>query len=274
MNYIQSTTYEFFSNMGNNTTNLEKFGFKYGQSGAHAARSMMLEELRTLFSDTRRNATKEQYQSNIIEHNLLDKPTTKSRSLTFRHLVDLYGLSNSIAIFRVFRKLWSLERDAQPVLALQMALVRDPLLRLSIPMILNTNLGDPVFRTDVEDLLKAQDPDRFSPASLKSFAQNINGSWTQAGYLKGRNKKQRAQPKITPVNVAFALFLAYFEGATGERLLHSSWCKLLELTEHQLVELSIAASHRGIIDFKQSGGITDVQFSGFLTVKEEQWRYE
>ncbi len=253
---------------------LEKYGFKFGQSGAHSARSIMLEELRILFAATSPDTTKEQYQSDIVDHNLLDKPTTKSRSLTFRHLVDLYGLSNDVPLFRVFRKLWSIDLDAQPLLALQLALVRDPILRSSIPTITNTDMGSVVARIDIEEVLKAPDPDRFSPASLKSFAQNINGSWTQAGYLQGRSKKHRTQPKVTAVNVAFALFLAYLEGATGERLLHNAWCQLLGLTEHQLVELAIAASHRGIIDFKQSGGVTDVRFTGFLTAEEEQWRYE
>ncbi|WP_207951661.1 hypothetical protein [Pseudomaricurvus alcaniphilus] len=137
-----------------------------------------------------------------------------------------------------------------------------------------TEIGSLVTRQQVEELLKTPDPARFSPASLKSIAQNINGSWTQAGFLQGKVKKIRAQPKVTPVNVSFALFLAYLEGATGERLLHSHWCRLLGLGSHQLTELAIAASHRGLIDFKQSGGVTEVRFPAYLTMEEEQWRHE
>ena len=255
-------------------TTLQKFGFKFGQSGAHSARSMMLAELQTLFATTAPETKPAQYQSDICDYNVLDKPTAKSRSLTYRHLVDLYGMNTEIPLFRIFRKLWPIDPLAQPALALQMALVRDPLLRLSIPLINDTELGSPIIRQDVEAILKAPNPERFSPASLKSFAQNINGSWTQAGFLQGRSKKTRSEPKITPVNVAFALFLAYLEGASGERLLHNAWCRLLGLSNHQLSELAMAASHRGIIDFKQSGGVTDVRFTGFLTHDEEQWRYE
>ena len=274
MNQTQTKHYEYLNNMSNNTSNLEKYGFKFGKNGAHSARSMMLEELKTLFSTLKLDATVEQYQSEIVDHNILDKPTTKSRGLTFRHLIDLYGLSNDIPLFRIFRRLWSIDETAQPVLALQLAIVRDPLLRLSIEMIQEAKYGDAIVRTDVEEILKAQDPERFSPASLKSFAQNINGSWTQAGFLKGKNKKIRSEPIVTPVNVSFALFLGYLEGVSGERLLQSKWCKLLCLTNHQLIELAMAASHRGIIDFKQSGGVTDVRFPGFLTAEEEQWQYE
>ena len=170
---------------------LIKFGFKSGQSGAHSARSMMLAELQALFQVTNSDATQKDYETEICVHNTLDKPTVKSRSLTYRHLVDLYGMNPDIPLFRVFRKLWSIELTAQPVLAMQMALVRDPLLARTSNFMCETPEGSMINRQDVEQILKSPDPDRFSPASLKSFAQNINGSWTQAGFLKGRTKKFR-----------------------------------------------------------------------------------
>ena len=253
---------------------LSRFGYKFGQSGAHSARSMMLAELQALFQSTAQDATREQYQSEICDLNLLDKPTVKSRKLTYRHLVDLYGLSDDIPLFRVFRMLWPLSDDAQPVLALQLALLRDPLLRLSQDLITEKPLGDQVVREDVEELLKAPDPGRFSPASLKSFAQNINGSWTQAGFLQGKARKTRVAPALAFPNVVFAIFVAYLEGATGERLFQSRWAALFGAPEHQLTEHAIAAAQRGIIDFKQAGGITEVRFNDFLTREEEQWRYE
>jgi hypothetical protein len=253
---------------------LTKFGYKFGQSGAHSARSMMHKELQLLFQATAPGSTQDQYQSEVCDHNLLDKPTVKSRNLTYRHLLDLYGLSNEIPLFRTFRMLWSLSEEAQSVLALQLALVRDPLLRLSLDFIIEKPLGDRVVREDIEELLKARDPDRFSPASLKSFAQNINGTWTQAGFLKGKAKKSRVAPTLAFPNVIFAIFLAYLEGATGERLFQSRWSAMLGAPEHQLYEHAIVAAHRGIIDFKQSGGITEVRFNDFLTKEEEQWRYE
>ena len=256
--------------MISNTT-LIKFGYKFGQNGAHSARSMMLVELVTLFEKNSSGCNQEQYRLDICDFNVLDKPTTKSRTLTYRHLVDLYGMDCSIPLFRVFRQLWSLEPSAQPVLAIQMSLARDPLLRLTLPLIRGLDIGLSVIRQDVEEILKAPNSERFSPASLKSFAQNINGSWTQAGFLHGRNKKTRSQPVVSPVNAAFALFLAYLEGATGERLLQSSHCKLFGLTEHHMNELAIAAGHRGLIDFKQSGGVTDVRFTDYITAEEEAW---
>lgn len=253
---------------------LLKYGYKFGQSGAHSARSMMLAELATLFGASSAGCSQAQYRSDICDFNVLDKPTTKSRALTYRHLVDLYGMDCRIPLFRVFRKLWSLDPSAQPVLAMQVSLLRDSLLRLTQPLITGLDIGLPVIRQDVEKILKAPDSARFSPASLESFAQNINSSWTQAGFLQGRRKKIRSQPAVSPANLAFALFLAYLEGATGERLLQSSHCKLFGLTKHRVNELAIAAGHRGLIDFKQSGGVTDVRFTGYLTAKEEAWLHE
>ena len=234
----------------------------------------MLEEITILFSSNTANSSKAQYKKDICDFNILGKPSLKSRNLTYRHLCDLYGMTNDITVFRVFRTLWDLDPDAQPLLALQIALLRDPLLRLSKGFMLCRAEGELILREEVEDILKGPNPDRFSPASLKSFAQNINGTWTQAGFLQGKNKKVRSQPKVSPTNVAFALFLTYLEGASGERLLTGPHCKLFGLNEHHINELAIAAGHRGLIDFKQSGGVTEIRFPEYLTAEEESWLYE
>ena len=234
----------------------------------------MLNELRELFRNNDLDATQEQYEIDICEHNVLNKPTVKSRNLTYRHLVDLYGMNDSIPLFRTFRRLWPMEEKAQPVLGILLALVRDPLLRSTVQFINEKPVGEAVVRQDIETILQTPDPERFSPASLKSFAQNINGSWTQAGFLTGRNRKVRSQPTVTPINMAFALFISHLEGVSGERLLQSSHCKLFGLTKHHLNELAIAAGHRGLINFKQSGGVTEVRFPDYLTEEEEVWLHE
>ena len=253
---------------------LARFGYKFGCNGAHSARSMMLEEISLLFEANEPDVDRSKYQKDICDFNILEKPSNKARSLTYRHLCDLYGMSNDITVFRIFRKLWSLDIEARPVLALQIALLRDPLLRLSQEFMLAKAKGDLILREEVEEILKAPNPDRFSPASLKSFAQNINGTWTQAGFLQGKNKKVRTQPKIMPTNVGFALFLNYLEGASGARLLTGSHCMLFGINEHYINELAIAAGHRGFIDFKQSGGVTEIKFPEYLTTQEEAWLYE
>lgn len=89
-----------------NEQQLAELGFKFGKNGAHSARSMMIEELKLLLFSRDESASKADYEDDIINFNILHKPTEKSRKLTFRHLVDLYGLDTQIPLFKVFRDWW------------------------------------------------------------------------------------------------------------------------------------------------------------------------
>ncbi|MGH1382629.1 MAG: hypothetical protein ACRAU9_16920, partial [Shewanella xiamenensis] len=140
---------------------LTNIGFKFGKNGAHSARSMMIEELKVLLFSRDQDASKADYECDIVSFNILHKPTEKSRKLTFRHLVDLYGLDNQILLFSVFRKWWELNEDTQAVLALQLAVARDPLLRASIDVILPLEAGEHLPREKMEAFLAKDDPDRF-----------------------------------------------------------------------------------------------------------------
>lgn len=128
---------------------------------------------------------------------MLGKPTRKARELALRHMATLYALDPLNPIFRALRRLWPLDEAAQPLLALAVALARDPLLRGTQPFILGQVVGVSVLREAMEAFLSTTHPDRFSPASLKSFAQNVAGTWTAAGVLDGRVRKTRAvvQPR-------------------------------------------------------------------------------
>lgn len=239
---------------------LVKLGFKFGKSGAHSARSLMYTELKTLLDGRPAQATRHDYQQDIELYNVLHKSSDNARKLTFRHLVDLYGISPEIPLFHVFRQLWERNEEAQPLLALQLALARDPLLRQTLGLIGATPLGQVLEREQVEHILSTPEPERFSPASLRSFAQNINGSWTQAGFLQGKYKKVRTSPVVTYVNAAFALFLSHCEGRAGQGLFQTPWFQLLSLESAQGYELAYMASLHGVISYKQASGIVEVRF--------------
>jgi hypothetical protein len=253
---------------------LIKLGYRLGRGGTHAARTMMLDELTQLFGHTSPDAAREAYAEEVVSRNVLGKPTHKSRVLTLGHLVELYGLDPAIPMFRVFRKLWELDESARPLLSLTLALARDPVLRLSESFVLSKGEGESVRREEVEALISAAEPDRFSPATLKSIAQNINGTWTQAGFMSGRAKKLRTRPNITPTNITFALFLGHLEGLSGQRLFSSRWMTLMCSSPSELEALANSASHRGQIVFLNAGGVKEVRFPGFLTAAEEQWLHE
>lgn len=234
----------------------------------------MLGELRLLLGHTEPQASRADYATAIVEHNVLGKPTRKARELTLRHLRTLYGLDPANPIFRALRRLWPLSEAAQPMLALAAALARDPLLRATQQFILGQHAGAVVPRESVERILAQTYPDRFSPASLKSFAQNVAGTWTAAGFLEGRRNKVRAQPPARPESLALLLFLGYLGGRTGQRLFSSEWTHLLGGSPNELEALANSASHRRLLVFMTAGGVKEVRFPGYLSPEEERIRQE
>ena len=249
---------------------LAKLGFRFGTNGPHAARTMMLDDLRVLFAHVPANAAHADYAQAIFTDNILGKPTKMARELALRHLSTLYGLDTHLPLFRALRRLWPVDEVAQPLLALTAALARDPLLRGTQAFILSKQPGTLVTREELEHCLAAGHPDRFSPASLKSFAQNVNGSWTAAGFLSGRIRKTRSIGIVTPANVAFSLFLGHLEGLSGQRLFMSPWMRLLPGSPDALDALANSAFHRGLLVFLNAGGVKEVRFPDYLTPEEEK----
>ncbi|SOD24057.1 hypothetical protein SAMN05518800_1200 [Variovorax sp. YR752] len=235
---------------------------------------MMLDDLRALLAHTQADATRAGYATAIVTDNVLGKSTKKARELALRYLGALYGLESSNAVFRALRRLWPLDESAQPVLALAVALARDPLLRSSQEFMLAQPQGGLVTREEVEALLSNNYPGRFTAASIKSFAQNVAGTWTAAGVLVGHRRKTRSAPAVRPEAIAFLMFLGYLEGRTGQRLFSSEWMRLLGVSPDELEALANSASHRGLLVFMSAGGVTEVRFPGYLTAEEERIRQE
>jgi hypothetical protein len=232
---------------------------------------MMFDEIDALLRSLPESTSRHEYHQQIVELNLLSKPTKKTRQLTLRHLVELYGLDPSLPLFRAFRRLWTLEKDARPILALSMALARDPLLRISEDFILAKAVGESLTRDELVRLLEREQPHRFSDTSLQSIARNISGSWSRAGFFSGKVRKIRSRPKITPVNAAFSVFLGYLEGLSGQRLFSTRWTNLLECSVDELAGLLTSAANRGLLVFMNAGGVVEVRFPGYLSIEEEQW---
>ena len=253
---------------------LSTLGFRFGMNGPHAARTMMLDDLRVLLAHTPADANRTNYASAIVADNVLGKATKKARELALGHLGTLYGLDASIPIFRAMRRLWALDPAAQPLLALLVSLARDPLLRDSQAFILGLQPGALITRENVEVFLAQSLPDRFSPASLKSFAQNVAGTWTSAGILQGHRRKIRVKPDVRPAVVALGLFLGYLQGRTGQRLFTSEWINVLGSSPGELDAQTNSAFHRGLLVFLNAGGVKEVRFPGYLTPHEEQLRQE
>lgn len=238
---------------------LETFGFRYTRNGAHSARTIMIDELDLLFSvidDV--SASHQAYIDAIVLDNCLGKRSEKSRILTARHLTDLYGLNPDLGVFRLLRFFMERDEEGRAMTAALCAYARDPLFRMTVPYIAGCPRGAKIERAVLESFLEESEPGRYSPASLKSIAQNINGSWTRAGHLSGRASKIRTQAEPTVANAAYAVILATVMGHRGATLFDSDPIKMLDVSAGRAMELAQLASEKGWIIYKRIGDIIEV----------------
>lgn len=263
-------------NLENKRNNkLKRLGFSFERGGAHTARTMMLAELRALLSFVdAADAAKAEYLYAIQTANCLGKRSGKTRTLTYRHLVDLYALDPSLMLFRALRFFWQRDVDGQPLLAALCAYSRDPIFRATAPYILEFQEGAIVSREALEEFIDNQEPGRFSKATLKSTAQNINSSWTQAGHLTGRVRKVRARAVATPGATSLALLLGYVSGMRGESLFKSDYTRILDCSFERTLELAEDASRRGWISLKRVGQVVEVLFPNLISAQEMEWLRE
>ena len=258
-----------------NPKKLKRFGFSYERGGVHTARTIMLVDLRALLSFVEAtDAARADYLEAIQTANCLGKRSGKTRTLTFRHLADLYALDPSLLVFRALRFFWQRDVDGQPLLAALCAYSRDPILRVTAPFVLGFQEGTTVTREMMEECIDEQEPGRFSKATLKSTAQNINSSWTQSGHLSGRVHKVRARAVATPGAASLALLLGYVSGLRGESLFKSDYTRMLDCSFERTLELAEDASRRGWISLKRVGQVVEVLFPNLITAQEMEWLRE
>src|SRR5690606_30421376 len=123
--------------------------------------------------------------------------------------------------------------------ALLCTFARDTIFRSTASFILKVSQNAIVRRESLEEFIDAKQPGRFSKATLKSTAQNINSTWTQSGHLKGRAQKIRIQARPTPGSVAYALLLGYLTGARGQALFQTEYTQILDCTRDKAIELAL-----------------------------------
>jgi hypothetical protein len=117
-----------------------------------------------------------------------------------------------------------------------------------------------ITREKLEKYIEEKQPGRFSKATLKSTAININSTWTQSGHLEGKLKKYRSKAKASPGAVAYALLLAYFNGLRGILLFENDYAKILDCSKEHAIELAEHASRKGWMVFNRIGDVIEVGF--------------
>jgi hypothetical protein len=249
-------------------TKVDSFGFSKASVGGHSARSMMYLEMSTLVRAMPLKASKSDFARVIVDDNVLEKPTFASRKSSLHHLVELYGMDSSKALFRVLWSMGHTDFDSLPQLCLVCAYARDLQLRYSFELVRLLRLGEILERASMEQHLESGFPGRFSPATKKSMAQNVNTSWTFGGHLAGKTKKIRQLPQPRPSSAAYAMFVGYLTGLRGEQLLDSEFGFLVASSRPQLLSALRLASANGLLSLKYAAGIVEFDFSNLLTTTE------
>jgi hypothetical protein len=234
-------------------------GFRFGAKGTHTSRTIMLAELRALFEVTGSDADRAEYAAAIIEENCLSKYTVATRRLTCQRLTELYGLDPSVPLFRVLRKLWDLDDRARPLLAIQCAIARDPLLAATQQPIISLPIGSEFLREPVKAALLETVGERLNDSILDKVIRNTASSWTQSGHLEGRALKKRQQVHPTPANVAYSLFLARCSGFRSIELFSCPWMLLLDCSPSLARELTFEAKRLGLVDLRIAADVIELK---------------
>ena len=241
-----------------------KYGFVDQSLGTHLARTIMVEELGHLFRTCAPDSDKIDYRKAIIEDNVLLKKTSGTRVESYRRLHQLYGLTPSIFIFKAMRELWDATEYGQPLLALLCALARDPVLRCTADLIIETPEGGNLTAKSFEAIIEEKYPGRLNSKTLASAGRNVASSWTQSGHLIGKKEKTRRLITTEPVVITYALLLAYLTDARGDALVISDWLKMLDTPIHTALAFAQQAAQQGWLEYRHSGQVTDITFHHFL----------
>ena len=246
-------------------------GFRSGDRGTHTSRTIMLDELTLLLDAVPGNAAHENYAAAIIEDNCLGKRTLANRKHSRQRLTELYALDGRVILFRVLRDLWAGNETGRPLLALLLALARDPLLRSTASAVIRTPRGHEFARQAMKDAVTDAVDQRLNDATLDKVVRNASASWTQSGHLRGRGRKIRQRAQATPSATAYALLIGYVVGRRGRLLFETPWAAILDAGPEDLIELTVDAKRLGLLDLKQSGSMIEVSFPALFTNKEREW---
>ena len=137
-------------------------GLKADAKGTHSSRTIMLQDLAAVLSATRDDAHRRDYVAAITESNCLGKPTGSTRRLSAQRLSELYLLDPSLPLYRVFRRLWDQDAAGRPLLAIVLAVARDPLLAATAEPVLSLPVGTEYQREASRQALRRVAGERFN----------------------------------------------------------------------------------------------------------------
>jgi hypothetical protein len=243
-------------------------GIKAQGGGPHQSKTMMLTELTELLA----SGAADRPGDAIMRDNLLGKPSIRARQAALYRLRQLYGVGEAWPICTIFRRLWDKDRDGRPMLALLCALARDPPLRDGAAAVLDAPLGERVQWPAIAAAFEARYPGRLGEKTAKSLAQHAASTWTQAGFLRGKVRKERIRAKPTPTAAAYAALTASLCGFGGMRLVECRWLDVLDRPIEDRLSLLRQAEGLGLARVRSTGDVLEIDvrrpLAGVLGVRE------
>jgi len=224
---------------------------------------MMLAELDAVLAAVPLGSGAADYRAAILQQNVLGKTTDSTRQKSLRHLRELYALDEAALIFGLLRRFHAMDAASLPLLAVQVAWARDPLLRATSQPVMDASVGERVETTTLAQALEATFPSQYSELNRNKIARNAASSWTQSGHLAGRAKKTRQRINPTIVAVAMAFFLADVAGYNGAAVFSSPWCLLLELNPDRAKTVGFEAHRAGLLNLRAVGEVVELSFPLF-----------
>lgn len=227
----------------------------------HTSRTMMFAELEKVMDFSA--ATGDFSES--LNLNITGKKSNSGAEKTAGFLKTLYGFDIKYPLFKAFRYFWNnAETNIKPLLTFIYAVNHDYLLAESIEVVNITRIGEKVSIESFEENLENYHPNKYSPNTRKSIAQNIASSWKQAGFIEGKVKNIRKQPEINFQVACFAFFLAYLKGESGDFIWENNGIKALSLGETRLRELAAECARKDLLQYQFAGGVTAFSFENLL----------
>ena len=223
----------------------------------------MLNELDAVLAAVPVGSSASSYREAILQRNVLSKTTDSTRQKSMRHLRELYALDEETSIFGLLRKLVVIDVTSLPLLALQVAWSRDPLLRATASVILDTQEGDRIDPGSLAHALEDSFPNQYSELNRNKIARNAASSWTQSGHLIGRTNKTRQRIKPTVVAGTLALFLGDIAGYHGATVFSNPWCRMLDLNADRARAMGQEAHRAGLLNLRSVGEVVELSFPLF-----------
>jgi hypothetical protein len=219
---------------------------------------MMLAELRHVLG-AEAEPTPERLKSLVLDENVLQKRTGSARRLSLRHLRELYGLAGPPPILRAMIALWPRAGEGQPMLTFLAAAAREAFLRESAKVVLSAPANARVGAADFAASFEERYAGHYTPKMLAKISRNCASSWTQSGHLKGRVRKVRGKPEVSPAAAAYAALLGSLAGFGGPALLASKWIAVLDRSKTEVLALLRKAEGDGLLRLRAVGDVIEIE---------------